>query len=146
MARPTRRRSRFRKIFGKRAGDFFHDLIDRVFASGRSARKEWQIDAVRGMRRSGTIVVILGMVAILVLKVDLPSPLDAWFLPFLSVGFFMIQGVQHLIAVWSLEKIAARPTCISCRIVLDVASYECPGCQRVYSAKPPAETTQNRTS
>lgn len=92
-----------------------------MIAVVRKLRNEWLVAARRGIRWSGTLVVGSGALSLCAFYFDW-----VWAVP--SLLPFLFTGLNHLVAVWQLDRGVPVPECPQCRIALNVKNYKCGGC------------------
>lgn len=104
----------------------------------RDRVKAWwvarQAGAIRGMRSSGTSVVLTGTLALIgqFLPASFPYQLQVTIITIIG---FVYTALSHMLAVWSLEHAAPAPECPTCRVRLRPEHWGCFQCGRDYPAR-----------
>jgi hypothetical protein len=99
----------------------------------RALTRGFQIQARRGIKRSGLTVVGTGALAVAAYMFN-------WNIGFsgLSLAAFVLTSASHLYAVMTLDSHDPKPECPTCRLVLHIEGWHCSSCLKKYPATPPA--------
>ena len=93
----------------------------------RTRTREYYINARRGIRKSGLLIIGFGFAAIAVLHLGLPNIVQGS----AAVGF-IYASISHLVGISQVDRGGPTPECPTCRIQLITHKYRCAGCSRQY--------------
>jgi len=103
-------------------------LKERRFARwARGLSREYYINARRGIRRSGMLIIAFGVAALFVMYMGSPN-----FLQGTTILGFLYSSLSHLVGISQIDRGGPVPECPTCRIPLTTHKYRCSACTKQY--------------
>lgn len=109
-------------------------VLKRIAKSNVS--RAWQARARRGIKGNGVVMFATGLAAVVLLKVPMPHPIVAFVTPAIPVLGFGYTGIQHMVALYHLDRGRPVPMCDDCDIPLRPVRWQCSLCSKGRKFRP----------